>query len=268
VEKPAVELGSVASFVDQAQSSGRYTFSYDELERAVGGSPTRLRSGLRRLKEKGRIVSPRRAFYVIVPVEYRSTGSPPASWFINDLMSHLGHPYYVGLLSAAAIHGASHQRSMVFQVVSSEPLGAMASGRVRIEFFRKRNIERTATTRVKTDTGFMWVSTPEATVFDVLRHVEACGHLHNVATLFAELAEVVDPVKLVSAANLATIPEVQRAGYLFELVGAEVMGDALAEYLSDRRVRRVALRSDAPTDNSPVDERWRLVINESVEPDL
>ena len=31
-------------------------------------------------------------------------GSPPASWFIDDLLEYLGQSYYVGLLSAAEIH--------------------------------------------------------------------------------------------------------------------------------------------------------------------
>jgi hypothetical protein len=74
------------------------------------------KTALRRLKEQGRIVSPRRGFYVVVPPEYRAAGSPPASWFIDELMRYLDQPYYVGLLSAAAIHSASRQQSMVFQV--------------------------------------------------------------------------------------------------------------------------------------------------------
>jgi hypothetical protein len=47
---------------------------------------------------------------VVVPPEYREAGCPPASWFIHDLMRFLGQPYYVALLTAAAIHGAAHQQ--------------------------------------------------------------------------------------------------------------------------------------------------------------
>jgi hypothetical protein len=56
-------------------------------------------TALRRLKQQGRVVSPRRGFYVVVPPEYRAAGSLPASWFIDDLMRYLDQPYYVGLLA-------------------------------------------------------------------------------------------------------------------------------------------------------------------------
>ena len=32
-------------------------------------------------------------------------------------MAHLSQPYYVALLSAAAYHGAAHQKPQVFQVM-------------------------------------------------------------------------------------------------------------------------------------------------------
>ena len=56
-----------------------------------------------RLTRKGRLIVARRGFYVIVPLEYQSAGSPPPSWYIDTLMKEWKHPYYVGLLSAAAI---------------------------------------------------------------------------------------------------------------------------------------------------------------------
>ena len=49
-----------------------------------------------------------RGFHVIVPPAYRRLGCLPADQFIPDLMSHLGEPYYVGLLSAARLSYPSH----------------------------------------------------------------------------------------------------------------------------------------------------------------
>lgn len=37
-------------------------------------------------------------------------------------MLYLGHPYYVGLLSAAAHHGIDHHASQVFQIVTPTQL--------------------------------------------------------------------------------------------------------------------------------------------------
>ncbi len=262
-----VSSRGIAGFVDDLQSGGRYTFSFDETGR-LGGSDVAHRSAIRRLKQKGRLASPRKGFLVIVPVEYRSTGAPPASWFVDDLMRHVGQPYYVGLLSAAAIHGAAHQHPQVFQVVTSKPTASASVGRVRLEFFRKRRLERTATTRVKTETGEMTVSTPEATAFDLVRHFGAAGHMGNVATVLSELAEVLDPGRLAEAAGSASLPEVQRAGYLLEISGHGGIAAPLADLVAARRARRVLLRTDARAGGMPVSDRWRLVVNERVEPDL
>lgn len=258
----------VSGYIEQLQSRGRYTFSFDELSQAISGSDIALRSALRRLKKKGSLASPRRGFFLIVPVEYRSIGAPPASWFIDDLMSHLGQPYYVGLLSAAAIHGAAHQHPQVFQVVTNIPTSPMAAARVRIEFFRKRQIELIDTKREKTETGYMTVSSPEATVFDLIRHVRAAGHLNNVATVLAEMGEVISPDKLAASAAVASRPEVQRVGYLFQLVGREELTRTLSGVLASGRTRPALLRPDADIEGAPFDKRWCLFVNEEVEPDL
>ena len=79
-------LKSIISFVEDLQTKGRYTFTQAEAMNADQRSDIALEAALRRLKQKGRIADPRRGFYVIVPVEYREAGCPPASWFIDDLM--------------------------------------------------------------------------------------------------------------------------------------------------------------------------------------
>ena len=120
---------TLAAFVEDLQARGRYTFTRAEGASGKDRSDVALEAALRRLKRRGRIASPRRGFYVLVPVEYREAGCPPANWFIDDLMRFLKQPYYVGLLSAAAIHGAAHQQPMVFQVVTDRlASAASASG--------------------------------------------------------------------------------------------------------------------------------------------
>lgn len=258
----------VSDFIEELQSEGRYTFTFEDLSREPGNSNIALRSALRRLKKKGRIVSPRRSFFVIVPPEYRTTGAPPASWFIDDLMSYLNQPYYVGLLSAATLHGASHQHPQIFQVVTNYPTTPMSAGRSRIQYYRKRKIELSAVMRIKTETGYMTVSTPETTVFDLIRHIHASGGLNNIATILIELAEVIDPSKLVTAATTASWSEVQRTGYLLQLVGNEHLAESLAVLLDSRRKRPALLKPDSEFEGATFDERWYLHINEQIEPDL
>jgi predicted transcriptional regulator of viral defense system len=113
---------SIAEYVDDLQQKGRYTFTKAEARRAVRVSDTVLKLSLWRLAKKRRIALIREGFYVIVPLEYASSGILPPEWFIDELMKFLRQPYYVGLLSAAAIHGAAHQQPQEFHVVIPEAL--------------------------------------------------------------------------------------------------------------------------------------------------
>jgi len=258
----------MASWIEGLPADGRYTFTRQDAEDASGGSFVAVQSALRRLKKKGRIASPRRGFYVLVPPEHRAAGSPPASWFIDDLMRYCGCQYYVGLLSAAALHGAAHQQPMVFQVLTDKLSATMKTGRVTIEARKSRAVGRYATTRIQTETGTMAVSTPEATALDLVRFPRAAGYWNNIATVLAELAETMDPTRLVEAAALGQLPDAQRLGYLLDLVEQEQLAGPLAEWLAAQRTTVVSLRTEKEAEGHEVHPRWRVIPNESVEPDL
>lgn len=262
------DVPDLPGFVDDTQASGRYTFLAAEAQAALGVSDTALDKSIRRLKGRGRLVAPRRGFLVIVPTEYRSAGAPPPSWFIDGLMRFLGQPYYVGLLSAAALHGASHQQSVVFQVVTDRPTRPARAGRARIEFHSARTLEDSPAVSVQTETGFMRVSTPETTAFDLVKFSSACGGYSNVATVLSELADRVDPGALHALAELRKSPEVQRLGYLLDQAGQTRLADALLRALAVRRYRPVLLAPDAPKGAVVPVAPWRVVPNVPVELDL
>lgn len=251
-------------WLDDLQSRGRYTFTRAEAEVGTGRSPVAAKDALRRLGEQGRIVAPRRGFYVVVPPEYHEVGSPPASWFIDDLMRHLEQPYYVGLLSAAAIHGAAHQQPMVFQVVTDRPIRPMRAGQVAIQFTMNSKVTRMPAQDVQTETGSMRVATPETTAFDLVRYPDSAGHLSNAATVLSELAERIDPDALVRLAPTLRLPDVQRLGYLLEAVGAGELVEPMAAWLAEQRPRSVPLSLGEALDGE-VDPRWRVVPNADLE---
>ena len=259
---------SWASVVDELQQGGRYTFTRRELQALDDRSEGSLESGLRRLKEKGRIASPRRGFYVIVPMEYRAAGGPPSSWFVDDLMARLGQPYYVGLLSAAAIHGAAHQQPMVLQVVTDQPTRPARIGRSQIEFHSSHQVDSIPAIDVQTETGTMRVSTPEATAFDLVHYLAAAGHLGNVTTVLSELADELDGDALAATAALYPTPDTQRLGFLLELVGHAARTQPLALWLRERRRRPVPLTAGKPIGDMQSDPRWKVIANEIVEADV
>jgi predicted transcriptional regulator of viral defense system len=257
----------MAAWIEQLQAHGRYTFTRGEAESDTRRSADLVKAALRRQKTRGRVASPRRGFYVIVPPEYRATGAPPASWFIDDLMHYLGQPYYVGILSAAAIHGAAHQRPMVFQVVTDRPTRDARIGNVHLEFSMSRKVASTPAREIQTETGTMRVSTPEATAFDLVRYPAAAGHLSNVTTVLMELAERIDTTALAAAADTMRVPDIQRLGYLLEAVDQVELAATLLAILPPRRPRTVKLDPAGPN-TATIDRRWRLRPNVDLELDL
>jgi len=254
-------------FIDDLQTRGRYSFTDAEARDAVKPSARAAAEALRRLRVGGRIATPRRGFDVIVPPEYRGAGCPPASWFIDDLMRFVGRPYYVALLSAAAVHGAAHHQPMRFQVVTDRPMRPAGAGRVRIDFHVSRATASAPAAQVQTETGYMSVSTPDVTAFDLVRFVAASGGTSNIATVLADLAESLQTGALRGFAATRPTPEIQRLGYLLDAIGREDLADPLARALAGRRVRTVLLAAGSPSGTREATPPWRVAANESIDPD-
>ncbi|MBI5362372.1 MAG: type IV toxin-antitoxin system AbiEi family antitoxin [Planctomycetes bacterium] len=259
--------GFLSGLVDRFQAGGRYTFTREEVVRETKLSAVAVESALRRLRAAGRIATLRRGLYVIVPVEYRTAGAPPPPWFVDDLMRFLGQPYYVGLLSAAALHGAAHQQPMVFQVVTDRPTRPARVGRSRIVFHAARNVQRIPAVRKNTETGTLLVATPEATAFDLVRFSAAAGQWSHVATILSELGDSLSGDALVLVAAEHAVPDTQRLGYLLELVGEGRCTQALARWLAGRRFRPVVLAPGRRGGKAKPDSRWRVIPNAEIEVD-
>src|ERR1700691_5575594 len=109
-------------YIQEIQSKGEYTFTYENALNALKIADEALRMSLHRLQAKKAIIRIHEKFYLIVPLEYRKAGALPPTWFVDALMSYLNCNYYVGLLSAASLQGAGHQQPQQFQVVVNKIL--------------------------------------------------------------------------------------------------------------------------------------------------
>jgi predicted transcriptional regulator of viral defense system len=214
------------------------------------------------------IASPARGFYVIVPPEYRSLGCLPADQFIPSFMQRLGLVYYAGLLSAAQYHGAAHHRPQEFQVMVAKSRRPIACGAVRVTFFVRKNVADVPVQNFNTPRGTVIVSTPEATAVDLVGYHDRVGGLDQVATILGELAESIDPDKLVAAAQTAPVPWAQRLGYILERVEASDRAQALKSYVRKHARQAAVLLPAAPYTGAVRDEGWKLDVNAEVEADL
>lgn len=251
---------------DLLLSRGQRTFSLGEAKALLGTSEPAVRQGLARLAQAGRIFSPSRGLYVVIPPEYRSWGTVPASHFIDDLMRVLGRVYYVALLSATEMHGAAHQAPQVFQVMCDRHVADRDFGRTRLRFYTGRHVRHTGVERRNVPTGHVRLSPPELTAVDLVEHPDESGGISNVATVLAELGRL-EGQALADYARARTRSVARRLGWLLELVETEADLAALRDVAAPQEGHPTPLRVGAPR-HGVVDRAWNVRIKSSVEPDL
>ena len=259
---------SASKFLIELQARGNYCFTTAEAKALLDSSDVAVLSVLRRLQKKGDIAMPQRGFYVIVPPEYRSLGCLPAEQFIPMLMEHLGNAYYAGLLSAAQYHGAAHHRPQMFQVFTARNKWPIECGKIRVEFVARKNVREIPTVTTNTLRGLLRLSSPEATAFDLVGYPRHAGGLDNVATVLAELAEKLDPAEIVRISGLSPLSWAQRLGYLMDLVGMSEKVDELAAYIAGKGTVFSSLVTSQPVHGADKNQRWRLLINSTIEAEL
>lgn len=253
----------VSELLDDFQRRGLYGFERAKVEQTLPVSSAAVGKSLKRLASKGRVKRLRKGFYVIVPVEYTSAGVPPTDWFIEDLMRSLAQPYYIGLLSAAAMHGAAHQQVQQLQIIVPKQERPIEDTGLSIRFFRKKDFAATPLESRKGHSGMLPVSTPEATALDLVRYARNIGGLDSVLTVLTELAESIDSARLASAcAAESEIAHVQRLGWLFDILGQSTLADAMHAALPDSKsLPRAILDPSAPRVGSSIENRWKILKN-------
>lgn len=265
---PGVGRRSASRLLREWASRGRYHFSTNELAEELGVSSAAARASLRRLDRKGLVATPHRDFHVVLPPEHQSLGCLPAEEFVPQLMERLGTPYYAALLTAARLHGAAHQAPQVFQVVVPKNRLQVHCGRVHVAFVARQNAAAMPTIRVNTPRGFLAISTPEVTAFDLVGYPEHSGGLDNVATVLAELGERLEADRLAAIAELSPMPWSQRLGYILDRVEHSRRTGPLAAFVARRATETTRLVPSAKTVSAQRDERWKLWGNAELEPDL
>ena len=271
-----VERSALSSYTSSLLAAGRGVFSADEAQKEIGVSRGAFLDAAERLQRRGQLLRPRRGFYVVVPPQHATTGAPPPEWYIDALMRHEQRPYYVGLLTAAAAHGASHQAVMEFQVVTNKLLPDIKAGRTRIVFSYRKDMAAVSAgiEDRKTPSGYMKLSSPELTALDLVRYPQSGAGLDNIATVLSELAERLQPKKLASLSGAFEKAVVQRLGHLLGRLGHPQIVETMFVALSARGSLpwveldpKQAGDPDLSPPPSERDERWRVIVRRPPEID-
>jgi predicted transcriptional regulator of viral defense system len=269
------EYGSIRNWVEDLPKRGKITFSKEEVELQFPHLTDRnIQNTLNRLVIKKKIQSVWRGFWVVVPVEYGLKGIVDPIEYIAQLMDFIGHKYYVGLLSAAAIHGAAHQQPMELMLVTdSNHLREKIKNDVKISFVSKKEITRQYLRQIIVKSGYILVSTPELTAIDLLLYVKNAGGINRVATVLNELAEIIDFEKIsLDFFQYANTADIQRLGYLLETLGFIEIADLLLKRTNEANLkfRKYPLcikKQSMESTDFPVDKKWKIIINEEIEID-
>jgi predicted transcriptional regulator of viral defense system len=221
-------------------------------------------------KKRKEIASPAKGFYVIVSPEYRVYGCLPAEYFIPYLMTYWHQNYYAGLLTAAAYHGAAHQRPQVFQVITHKKKRLIHCGKIKIIFSLKKNFSSAAIEKFSTAKSILTIATPEQTAIDLLLYPERSGGLNHIATILTELSEKIDAKKLLNLLKKHPHgPWKQRLGYLFDKLKKKNLADGLAYDLKrNKRIDHAPLVPRLKNISNQSNTKWKLIINSDIEIDV
>ncbi len=256
----------ISEYLKKLQFYGKLSFTIDEIVSELSMPKANVYKALSLLKRKNELVSPVKGLYVIVP----------AKDLVSIVMAYLNAEYYVGLLSAALFHGATHQKAAVFQVISSRRFKkGISCGQVSISFMYKKSIKELPTQSFAVNTGNLIVSSSELTAMDLFLYPRKAGGINHIATVLSELVEVLDPTKLIVLAESSKEKAwLQRLGYILDSVDSydpdhqQKVVKALAKYISTEQLDYRALSPNLPTKGCSRYDKWKIVENISVESDI
>lgn len=256
---------SIDDYLNKILAIGRYAVTLDELRNQFNNSEKALLQKIYRLKRKNRLAQVRKGFYVIIPPRYSERGMVPPSLFIADLMEFLKRDYYVGLLSAAAIHGAGHQQPMEFQVITKKPpLRNIENKKLNISFFTKTKWEQDQISAKKTEAGYINVSSPELTAFDLMQYHKRIGGMNRIFPLLEDLSDSIGSSILAKTAEKQKIPNIQRLGYLFDVSGNESLASSLFRLVYNK-AKEIPLSLAHKDRTGKLNNKWKVILNTELE---
>lgn len=253
---------SVEDYLNRIQSKGRYTLTLAELKSNFDSSEKAILQNVYRLKVKNLLAQVRKEFYVILPPKYRNRGMIPPTLFIGDMMEFLEREYYVGLLSASALHGAGHQQPMQFQVmIKKPPLRSIKNKKLDIHFYVKSRWQHEDTVQKKTETGYIQISSPALTAFDLIHYHKKIGGINRIIPILEDLIESIRYSELNRTARNQKTPDLQRLGFLIEQLGNEQLSSTLYKRIAKKALRKIPISLSHKNREGELNTKWNVILN-------
>lgn len=262
---------TVAAFVRQLQAEEVYAFSLEEVAANVSKSTIAIKREISRLVGKGEVVNLRKGFYLIIPPRYAAFRKLPIWLYSEKLFTYLERRYYLGLYTAAQLHGASHQQAQRDYLITEQPKqGDIKRNTFDIRFLTTVHWPEDNIMTRQSDAGIYQLSTPVLTFADLVHYHTKIGGLNRALSVLEELVDEIreeDAVAFIAWYDHRST--LQRAGFLLE----EIVGNG---WLTEIFFEAVQKGNYYPTLLSPAKNekagkaanRWKIHLNVKLDSDL
>ena len=253
--------GRVARFLDDLQARGDLVVSVEEAAKRSTLTRIAAQRQLERLAPRTTRLPGRPSAFLIVPPEHRLRGAPPVAAWLDEYFRAQDQLYYVGLLSAAALHGSSNQAVQVTQVLLRRPRRPIVVGKIHLDFYVKSKLESTPLTEIPGLPAPLAVSSPEATALDLIAFSHRLGGIERAIEVIKGLEGAMTVPGMRSAIRAGVpVTVMQRIGYVFEILRF----DSLAHFVQralPTRFPPALLQAHGQRAQGPAREPWAIVDN-------
>ena len=261
----------ISEYIRLLQSYEVYGFSYDDVLKNCIAPEITLRKELQRLIKKNLIQNLRKSFYVIIPAKYQNVSKIPIQLYVERLFGSIHKDYYLGLYSAAALHGASHQQIQKDYIIYKPPaMREIDKGNFSIKFFQTTNWPKKNIVQKKSDSGLFNVSSPALTLADFLHFQNKLGGINRMLAIIEELSETIhldDVNELISW--YPHVNTFQRMGYLLEQFDVDdKILEVIQKHLETQKVYSMLLSPIKNEKPGSANNRWKIDVNITLENDL
>ncbi|WNJ20400.1 type IV toxin-antitoxin system AbiEi family antitoxin [Pontibacter sp. G13] len=259
------------TYIQALLAQEEYSFSLEEIREQINNSDIAIKRQLDRLVEKKKVFNLRKGFYLILPPLYAKMGKLPLSLYADKMFSSLDKIYYVGLFSAARLHGAGHQQVQQDYIITPTPkLRDIQKGPYQIRFFTAQYWPTSHIIRTTSESRAYCISSPALTFADLIHHQSKIGGLSRSIATLEELSEAITDTDLESLVLWYPYRStLQRMGLILDtIIGVPSLAEIVYKELIKGPFFPTTLSPLAERKPRYVQNRWKININIQLENDL
>jgi predicted transcriptional regulator of viral defense system len=155
-------------------------------------------------------------------------------------------------------------------IINKPPIRTTKVEGLKINYAIKSVMPECGIEKRKTDTGYINISGAELTAVDLVEYQNRIGGVNRAATVLFELSDSMKEEKLLEVLNNdISLSVLQRLGYILDVVlNKKELSAVIKDYLSEKKIFRVALKPDSKKEGFKVHPDWKIIENYKIETDF